>query len=82
MKQPNLGWIKPRFFLQCWTSLSNNMKLLPKIAGWDHWIRNTVGVCVSGNGIEEIQLVYALCCQSNEAFQKTEVGPYRKYEQE
>ena len=46
------------------------MKLLPKIAELE-----IQSVCVPG--IEE--LVYALCCQSNEALEKTEVGPYDKY---
>jgi len=36
-------------------------------------------VCVYlGSVIKEA--VYALCCQSNEALEKTEVGPYHKYE--
>ena len=51
-------------------SLSNKMELLPKIAELE-----IQSVCVPG--IKE--LVYALCCQSNEALEKTEVGPYDKY---
>ena len=50
-------------------SLSNKMKLLPKIAELE-----IQSVCVPGE-----ELVYALCCQSNEALEKTEVGPYDKY---
>jgi len=30
------------------------------------------------SGIKETE--YALCCQSNEALEKTEVGPYHKHE--
>ena len=33
-----------------------------------------------GPGIEEQLTVYALCCQLSEALEKTEVGPYHKYE--
>jgi len=49
------------------------MKLLLKIAELKIQL-----VCVSGHGIEE--LVHAFCCQSNKALEKTELGPYHKYE--
>ena len=51
-------------------SLSNGTKLLLKIAELEMEL-----LCVPGNGIEES--VYALCCQSNKALEKTEVGPYQ-----
>jgi len=33
---------------------------------------------IPGHGIEAAE--YALCCQSNQALGKTEVGPYHKYD--
>jgi len=48
------------------------MKLLPKIAELE-----IKSVCVPGHGIEEPACAW--CCQSNEALEKTEVGPYHKW---
>ena len=44
------------------------MKLLLKITELE-----IQSLCVPGHGIEA--QVYTLCCQSNEALEKTEVGP-------
>ena len=60
--------------MHTYRSLNNNTKLLLKIAELEIQLVR----CVPGHGIEEP--VYVLCCQSNEALEKTEVGPFHKYE--
>jgi len=51
------------------------MKLLLKITELEMQLVR----CVPGHGIKEP--VYVLCCKSNEALEKTEVGPFHRYEE-
>ena len=52
------------------------MKLLLRIT--ELGIQLVCTCCLLGYGIKEPE--YALCCQSNKTLEKTEVGPYLKYE--